>query len=60
MAQIERPPWRYRTKAQRDARDVHILELWAMGWTAEMIARKFNLTAPRINQIVASFGAAPL
>jgi hypothetical protein len=60
VAQIERPPWRYRTKEQRDARDVHILELWAMGWSAEMIGRKFDLTAPRINQIVSGFGAAPL
>jgi DNA-binding NarL/FixJ family response regulator len=55
-AQIERPLWRYRTKAQRDKRDTAILELWAMGLDRREIARRFDLTPDRISQIVLSYG----
>lgn len=57
MATIERPPWRYKTKTERDARDEHIRELWEMGWTTQEIGEEVDLTAPRINQIMKNFGA---
>jgi DNA-binding NarL/FixJ family response regulator len=56
MAQTERPPWRYRTKEERDKRDAAILELWAMGLDQRTIAQRFDLTPARISQIVLSYG----
>jgi hypothetical protein len=56
MVQIERPPWRYRTKEERDKRDAAIMELHAMGLDRRTIARRFDLTPDRISQIVLSYG----
>ena len=48
--------WGYPTKAEREARDAHILELWQMGYDRDQIARWVDLTPQRVSQIVANFG----
>jgi len=44
------------SKAERDARDAHVLELWAMGYSRQEIARWVDLTPQRVSQIVNGFG----
>lgn len=47
-----RPGWHWLTPSQREARDEHIRELWAMGRTRRELAEEFNVTPQRIDQIV--------
>lgn len=42
----------------RERRDEHVLELWEMGVSVNEIAAAFDLSAPRIRQIVNSIGGA--
>jgi hypothetical protein len=38
--------------AERAKRDAHIREMYALGWTWQELADLFDLTKPRIRQIV--------
>jgi DNA-binding CsgD family transcriptional regulator len=49
--------WRWLTPEEREKRNEHILELWAMGYSRIEIAEKMDITAQRVSQIVNSFGA---
>lgn len=44
--------WTWTSPTERDERDAHIRELYAMGWTKQMLAAHFDLSVPRIHQIV--------
>lgn len=44
-------------KADRENRNEHVIELWAMGFDRHEIAELVDLTPQRISQIVNSFGA---
>jgi hypothetical protein len=44
------------TRAEQEKRNEHIMELWAMGYDRQYIAKIVDLTPARISQIVNSFG----
>jgi hypothetical protein len=50
--EIELPKWTWLKAAEREKRDGHIRELYAMGKTRQELAEMFDLTKVRIMQIV--------
>jgi hypothetical protein len=44
--------WHWLTPAERDKRDAEIREKYAMGWTWKELADYYDLSKPRIRQIV--------
>ena len=44
--------WTWLKPTEREKRDGHIRELWAMGWTRQELADEFDLTPQRVDQIV--------
>jgi hypothetical protein len=48
--------WTWTDPATRQARNVAILELWAMGFSRQEIAEQYDLTPVRIGQIINDFG----
>lgn len=49
---IEQGSWRWKPREERDRRDAHIRELYAMGYTRHELAERFDLTPQRISQII--------
>jgi hypothetical protein len=49
--------WTWTSPAEREKRNVGILELWEMGWSRASIAERFDITPQRVSQIVNTFGA---
>ncbi len=49
--------WRWLSPEEREKRNEHILELWAMGYSRQIIAAEMDLTVQRISQIINDFGA---
>jgi Mor family transcriptional regulator len=44
--------WIWLKAAERAKRDGHIRELYAMGWTKQEIAERYDITPQRVYQIV--------
>jgi Mor family transcriptional regulator len=44
--------WRWLKPTEREKRDAAIKEKYAMGWTWKELAEEYDLTVPRIRQIV--------
>ena len=44
--------WRYLSPQERQKRDGHIRELWAMGVSRQEIAERYDITPARVSQIV--------
>jgi hypothetical protein len=40
------------TPTEREKRDGHIRELYAMGWTKQELAERYDITPQRVHQIV--------